>query len=1101
MALDELSKDSDVSKVGEAHISQPLCTAIQLALTDLLGSWGIHPTAVIGHSSGEIAAAYAAGFLTLESCMKIAYYRGVAVINLKSKMSGLKGAMMAVGANVDEIRLMIDVLQTGVVNVACINSPSSVTVSGDEPAIDELQRLVEEKHMFNRKLRVDVAYHSHHMNLVAEDYHLAIEGLKPKTTTSKCSFYSSLLGHCIDGTILQPAYWVENLTCSVRFSEALQSMCESLHNSTNRPNILIELGPHSALEGPVKQILKGLGGNAAKISYAPTLVRNKDGVESMLQLSGSLFCKGVDLNFEAINFPRSPAKPLALLTDMPRYPWNHAHRYWHESRISEKHKFRTAPRNDILGTLADYSNDLEPTWRNIIRVDDLPWLMHHQFQSLSVYPMAGYIAMALEAASQRAESRDVKFDKFELREVTVSRPLVISDADTETTITLRPYQEGTRFSSDLWDEFIICSWTREKGWMEHCKGLISVKPGEDMNVVDGLRQTREAEIILHETIERIEKNCKFEIDKQKMYKSLSELGATYGPTFQGIDNCRACDTYSMADIIVPDTASVMPMSFQPDLIIHPAFLDQLIQMYWPIFGAGRRSFYPLYMPSFIGKMTISRAVRAITKFPGAKLRAYCCGSPSVEKPKPTKMLMFATAPGESKEAIIRLDDLTMSPLLDSIMHSTSDACRELCYKLQWVPALENLNPNMLDISNHEIAIIHADSQPMPPLLSALEDSFFHLTGRTPVVGTLTDIDTKGKLCVFLAELDQSFLANLTPTQFMAIQKMLTTVEGILWVVRGAYQECDSPDSNMITGLSRTVRSETLLKFVTLDLDSRSKLSKAATAEIIVRIFKATFASGSSSVDPTSASTLVDATCPLTSASVDLEMEFMERAGKIYVPRIVDDAEMNKFVHQETMNTAPDCQPFAQKDRPLKMIIGSPGALDTLHFVDDKSVGMPLAADEIEIKIMATSMNFKDVMIAMGQLSSDYLGIECSGVVSSIGSAVTDLAVGDRVTAMSEGAYASYTRSKAASAFKIPQNMSFEDAATVPVVYCTAYYSLFDLGRLCEGETVLIHAAAGGVGQAAIILSQMVGAQIFATVGSVEKKDFLMKEYGIAEHHI
>jgi NADPH:quinone reductase-like Zn-dependent oxidoreductase len=147
------------------------------------------------------------------------------------------------------------------------------------------------------------------------------------------------------------------------------------------------------------------------------------------------------------------------------------------------------------------------------------------------------------------------------------------------------------------------------------------------------------------------------------------------------------------------------------------------------------------------------------------------------------------------------------------------------------------------------------------------------------------------------------------------------------------------------------------------------------------------------------------------------------------------------------------------------------------------------------------MNFKDVMIAMGQLSSDYIGIECSGIVSKVGSKVTDLSVGDRVSAMSEGAYATFTRNKATSAFKIPDGMSFETAATIPVVYCTAYYSLIDLGRLCKGETVLIHAAAGGVGQAAIILSQMIGAEIFATVGSNEKKEFIMKEYGIAEDHI
>jgi NADPH:quinone reductase-like Zn-dependent oxidoreductase len=255
----------------------------------------------------------------------------------------------------------------------------------------------------------------------------------------------------------------------------------------------------------------------------------------------------------------------------------------------------------------------------------------------------------------------------------------------------------------------------------------------------------------------------------------------------------------------------------------------------------------------------------------------------------------------------------------------------------------------------------------------------------------------------------------------------------------------------------------------------------AAAEIIIGIFKVVFGSPPS--------------------TVDCEMEFMERAGKLYTSRMVDDTDMNKFVHQETKNSAPEFQPFIQNGRPLKMVIASPGALDTLHFIDDSTAGTPIRDNEIEIEIKATSMNFKDVMIAMGQLSSDYLGIECSGVVSSVGSNVTNLAVGDHVTAMSEGAYANYTRKKVTSAFRIPYNMSLEAAATIPVVYCTAYYSLIDLARLCKGETVLIHAAAGGVGQAAILLSQMIGAEIFATVGTIEKKEFIIKEYGILEDHI
>jgi NADPH:quinone reductase-like Zn-dependent oxidoreductase len=161
----------------------------------------------------------------------------------------------------------------------------------------------------------------------------------------------------------------------------------------------------------------------------------------------------------------------------------------------------------------------------------------------------------------------------------------------------------------------------------------------------------------------------------------------------------------------------------------------------------------------------------------------------------------------------------------------------------------------------------------------------------------------------------------------------------------------------------------------------------------------------------------------------------------------------------------------------------------------------LADDDIEIEVKATGLNFKDIVVAMGQLAQPYIGIECSGIVSSVGKNVQHLEVGQRVMALPLGAYSTYARCKATSAVPIPENMSFKVGATVPVVFCTAYYALFDLGHLQEGERILIHAGAGGVGQAAIMLAQMIGAEIFVTVGSVEKKQFLMTQYGIPEDHI
>lgn len=619
--------------------------------------------------------------------MAISYYRGLVTLDLKTKFPDLKGSMMAVGGSQEEIAAFIKQLKNKEVRIACFNSPTSLTISGDEPAIDELQAMLEERGVFNRKLQVDVAYHSHHMKLVATDYQACLQWLGAPNN-SPVKFHSSLLGHVVDGNTLQPSYWVANLTQSVRFSEALSTMCASTNSHKTGVNMIIELGPHSALAGPVKQILKACGPSAMKIPYSSALIRKKDAVQTTLDLAGALFVKGVNVNFGAVNFPK-PGKPPALLVDLPRYPWNHSTKYWHEGRMQLKHKSRTAPRNDILGVEAIYSNELEPTWRNIVRTDDLPWLRHHKIQSLTLFPMSGFVAMAVEAASQRAVSKGVEFDKFEFRNIVVSTPLMVTDDDIEMTTQLRPYQEGNLVSSDVWNEFRIHSWAANKGWTEHCKGLVAVK-ANDSNEVDGSRLAEKVGASLQATIAEINGATLSPVDKVKMYDSLSELGVSYGPTFQGINNCQATEKCSTADITVIDTTQEMPQGYQTSNIIHPSFLEQLIEMYWPILGAGRTSVDTVYLPSSIGHLTISRDITGLTKTPGSTLRAFCKGSAPSTHSKPIHVSMFATATDDSREALIMMDDLTISPIIERDVVSGNETHRELCYKIEWEPILHPL---------------------------------------------------------------------------------------------------------------------------------------------------------------------------------------------------------------------------------------------------------------------------------------------------------------------------------------------------------------------------------------------------------------------------
>ncbi|SPO00225.1 related to polyketide synthase [Cephalotrichum gorgonifer] len=1077
--VEELSKDAATSAVGQAHISQPACTSVQLALVDLLRSWGITPTAVAGHSSGEIAAAYAAGILTFDTCMTVAYHRGRLIPVLKKNHPNLRGAMMAVGGSKEELAPQLDALKDGDARIACFNSPSSLTISGDEPAIAELEKSLQEKQVFNRRLQVDVAYHSHHMNLVAKEYQAAIRHTERPAPT-KVKFHSSLLGRQVDSSELDASYWVQNLTCPVRFAEAVDDMVQPVGEHKTGVNMLIELGPHSALQGPVKQILKAAGTNAAKIPYASALVRKRDAVETAFELAATLYMKGASLDFDAINSPKPALKPPTLLTDLPRYPWNYQNSYWHHSRMWEKHRSRTAPRSDVLGTLATYSNDLEPTWRNIVRLDDIPWLRHHRIQSLNVFPLAGYLTMALEAAAQRAQETEVEFDKFELRNVTVAAPLVISDEDVEMTITIRDVE-------DVW-EFRICSYTKSQGWRDHCKGLIGLR-SKSLNEVNGDRVLRNAESKLKTEILRIESSVDTSIDTSRMYDQLADLGVAYGPTFQGIDTCKASPGFSSGSVRVTDVAKEMPNNHLVSPIINPSFLESLIEMYWPILSASGPSVNTIYLPTSIGKMTLSKEVIPLVSEAGNTLRAYCHGDISVSSPKPAKLGVFATSLG-GKESLISIEDLTVSPILDhSSQASGENMARELCYKMEWEPILtpihlteeqNGIEEDKTGYPDTEVTIIHGESALQQRTAVSLSEQLEQATGKRPTLGTLSNNDASGKLCIFLCELDQSLLTAVTPEQFSSIQKIITSVQGILWLVRGASQGSDNPDANMVTGMSRSIRSETLLRFATLDLDPKPQSSETDCSESILRVFKAAFGSA---------------------ATANSELEFTERGGSFFTPRIVNDLEMNDFVHRQTRDGVLEPTIFSQEGRPLKSTLGTTGVLETLHFTDDETRGRPLAADEIELEVKAVGMSQRDLLAVHGKLPSEAFGHEASGIITAIGSAVTELQVGDRVAALATDCLATHTRTTADLAFKLAPDTTYESGASIPLAYCTAHYSLVELARLEEGERVLIHAAAGAVGQAAIRIARMIGAEVFATVSTAEKKAYLVTQCGVAEDHI
>jgi acyl transferase domain-containing protein/NADPH:quinone reductase-like Zn-dependent oxidoreductase len=1073
--LQELAKEEDTTQINAAYLSQPTCTAVQLALVNLLRSWGLQPAAVVGHSSGEIGAAYAAGFITFEDAMTIAYHRGRLVPILKKMYPSLNGCMMAVGARKDQIALLLDQIcpSLGQAKIACINSPASITISGDEPAITELQTLLEAAYpgMFARKLQVDTAYHSHHMDLVAKQYMEALQELKAPEP-SKVRFYSSLLGRLVGSEDLDKTYWVQNLTCPVRFDSALQGMCQPLNEHKTGVNMLCELGPHAALQGPVKQTLKHIGGAAIKIPYTSALARKKNAVSTTLVMAGTLFIRGAALDMGSINFPTQDKKP-QVLVDMPRYNWNHSSKFLRESRFTNVHKYHDAPRHDIIGVLAPYSNDTEPTWRNVVRLDDLPWLRQYQMQGVTMFPISGFLAMAIEAVAQKAVTNKTPWDDIEVEGLVVKSPIMLLEEELEMTIILKQHGDGT--DSEATHSFLIQSWSQTKGWSDNCTGTVSLLSTND-NEVDGRRSRKYKRQCLYAKGVDISQAATECTSASRMYTQLSKIGVVYGELFQGLEQCHASVDGAIAKVVRTDTANEMPHHYETDYVLHPAFMEQLVSLYWPIVAAAGET-NTVHLPASIDRVTVSARELSNCLKPGSALHALCEARATVSNKASNSYDMFAV--DSAGEPVITIEGLSTSPIVEHGSGAETTAPQELCYKLDWEPVVEEerVNGQAQPGFDADIVIVHGETELQHNLAAAIVQHLETTLGAKITQGTLEEIAhlARGKICLVLTELDSPLLATLDAAQFEALKRLLTTVQGAMWVVQGAYHNSTNPEANMISGLSRTLRSEgTLASFVTLDFDPQDGSHAHNFVEPIARVLHMT----------------------LGAAAKVEEKEFRAEGGKLFTPRVLNDEEMNVFVHEQVHPSPTEPARFTDTARPLLASLSTPGAPETLTFSDSSSLHPDLPETCVDIAVKAVGINPTD--LANGAA----LGKECTGTISTVGSMVPHLRVGDRVAAIvPTGCLANVARVQSNFVVKVPAHMAFEDLATMPVAYCTAVYALTTQARLVEGESVLIHDAASAVGQAALTLASSIGASVWVTVQTAAEKEMLMTLYSVPQDRI
>ena len=1205
--VDELGKSAQDSRLSQSRFSQPICAALQLGIVELLQAWGISPSAVVGHSSGEIVAAYCAGVLSFESTMICAYYRGLYMSKGVGIAVSTRGAMVAVGLSEAEGKAELKAYE-GRISLAAINSPSSLTLSGDEDAVYELEQKLERRKIFVRRLKVEQAFHSHHMQPLAPAFEQALSGASCfQCRPATIPFYSSVTARDSSAKKMDAEYWALNMTGTVMFSDALTGILIN-ENDEQYIDVLIEIGAHPALKSPSNEVLKAL---KLKIPYLASLTRESPALESLLATAGQLFSLGYPVDLAAVNSNfrveadgrLSQIELGRLLSDLPTYKWDHG-KFWSETRQIQEQRFRKN-RHSLLGFPTPGGLERHPRWRNYLRLNEIPWLSQHVVDGKTIFPAAGYISMAMEAMATLSPG----FKCIHLRDVVFKTVMTLSSSDvgTEVITELHPVTISAKSTSSTWFRFVICSFDEKHKSFEHCHGLICTEKG-DIVPVRTLDETSEGFVQLQRTTNRSRPRLPY-------YGQLQKMGLMYGDNFQLLSG----DVESGAGF------AIAPLTFRPSqvvetsadaCILHPTCLDAAFHV---IFAAiettqNGRSLDEAFVPTFVRSMTVSGLlnskklepedqtfwVKSETELPGSRVAINHLSMQS----------------GYSNEVLVEMQGFEVTALGNS--SNIDESKRSLFFRIKWQPAFDKLGRSsqsrpfnsiaeVMDVFAHQfpdIRILHITpnlnvTRKLLRFLGGSRDEHRRFNQITPysltsdlgsvrddvadwgdlvnfkepedgnydvvVISEPVDYDVarflradgfvivdntiwdsqnflevfkdgafssyRNSISVRAPEHEITLLVSTTFTantqamvsairdlykgtvktlsiadvhkvplpsgnvislvsldedpffeesagnrmMFEAIQTLLQRSSiTIQWLLEGATDESPSPAQAMILGLARTVRSENEdIKFITLDLPKGYEPASASRHAVEVL------------------------NGPLT------EDEFAVRNDLLFIPRVEVDDTLNKKLPNEA-NRLPRLEPFKQ-DRNLALKIGKVGLLDTLVFDEDEDIlGSELGDDDVEIEVKASALNFRDLAASIGIIDDYRLGDECSGIVTRTGRNVSevDFRPGDRVLACrpGQGAHRSVVRNPALLCHKIG-SMDFVTATSFEGVFTTAYYSLVDTARLQKGEYCLIHAAAGGVGQMAVQLAQMIGAHVIATVGSQSKRDFLKERFLLKDEMI
>ncbi|KAL7776920.1 hypothetical protein CFE70_007340 [Pyrenophora teres f. teres 0-1] len=669
----ELLADAPGSRVGEAAISQPLCTAVQIILVDILRSAKVHFDAVVGHSSGEIAAAYAAGYLSARDALLVAYYRGLHCKLASSPNGNIKGAMLAAGTSLEDATELCETEEfSGRISIAASNSSSSVTISGDEDAIDELAAVLDDEKKFNRRLKVDTAYHSSHMLPCFDPYVASLRkiGITVLPGNEQCTWISSVYeGRPINPSTdeLADVYWAQNMTKPVLFSQAVQTAVTPVQGSEPHAAVL-EIGPHAALAGPAKQDIQEV--LQKDLPYHGTLVRGENAMTAFAMCLGFLWTR---LDTKSIDLGSCEAalcggnQQFTVLADLPSYQWKHEAVYWAESRRSHRMRLRDGPFHQLLGNVSPDSAPHILRWKNVLKPREMTWLEGHQVQNQVVLPASTYVCTAIEAAQSLAGGKSIQL-------------IELSNFHIHNAITFDQNDAGVEVQIEL-------SHIRVKGNHVHATFTYSAGLGDETSDL-ALAANGELKVLLVDDTpslalfpERREPPPHMiPVQPSRLYDFMKGLEYDFSGPFQSLTKLErnlgnATCVAKKARTLVPDAGNLM---------VHPVDLDAAFQSVMLAYSyPGDDQLRLLHLPTSIAKLRVNPAVLASQKYAESETTVVDSTCSTADRAEPGEGFSGSVnmyAPGLDYPAI-QVDHVKFKPV-----GSDASNDRDVFYKMHWVPS-------------------------------------------------------------------------------------------------------------------------------------------------------------------------------------------------------------------------------------------------------------------------------------------------------------------------------------------------------------------------------------------------------------------------------